>query len=151
MTNGAPFTSCYRCCRAGASRGQKTVAVASAVIVLALAGCGGSSDPPTTNGQARACFFSTPGMRVAADQTDLDFIAEQAPGGGFDGTVGSTDVTLAFGETREDAKRIVSAYRTLGKAFDYPLDDILDASGNVAVAWSSSPSDEERAMLDACI
>lgn len=112
-------------------------------LAFTVTGCGSSNVTYDANA-VRDCL---PGFQ---DDTQ-DALAADAPGGAFEATIGRNTVTLAFGRSEGDAERLMGSYRTLGEAFDQPVDDILSRRGNLVMVWANTPSSVERDTLEKCL
>jgi hypothetical protein len=112
---------------------------------LFVTGCGG-----TTTYQAdktRACLAQQPGLKL---RNKVDFVASTALGGAFNVKLPGNQVTLAFGEDRKEAERIVRAYqRFRGKNIGLP--DVLRPTHNVVALWEAHPSDTALQTIQDCL
>lgn len=126
----------------------RTVVAAS---VVALVGCGGSADTPYSLAQTKACLQESQAVTFPDDQSG-DLIADGAPGGSLVADfAGGNSVTIAFGRSAEDAKRMRAAYKLFADAFDTPIDDIFFVDRNVAYGFENTPTDSESAAVRDCL
>jgi hypothetical protein len=124
-------------------------AVIAATVVGLACGCGGGGEHYEL-GAFRSCADDAPGVTIDDDAT-LDYLAEDASGGAVALSVTGTVVTVAFGRTENDAKRMASTYKLFAEAFETPIDDILYRRGNTVVIWDETPTERDRDRLDACL
>ena len=116
------------------------------LIVLALAGCGGSKSYSLED--TKACL-ETRGAQIGGK---LDFVASTATGGAFVAGVGQNSVKVVFGETNDDAEQIELAY----DHFALPnvkagLPDVLRRQGNAVMLWQEHPQDSDLALVTGCL
>lgn len=130
--------------RLWSSRRPAVRVVVAMTSALALAGCGGTSTYDMAD--VRSCIDDESSIRPAEDT-----VAQNASGGAFETELHGNRLTLAFGRTDTDAKRMYSAYRTLANAFNQPINDILERKGNLVTLWQDTPNDTERASLERCL
>ena len=107
-----------------------------AVAGLALNACGRSGVDAGEGSYSReataACLQST-GSAVSTSEADLDFVADEATGGGIHASVGGMFVTIAFGQTTHDAELTESAYRSVSQSFGEPVDEVISRHGNAVL------------------
>jgi hypothetical protein len=117
-----------------------------AVLVgLLAAGCGGSKAYDVD--KTRACLKARPGVTVS---NDVDFIASTAPAGAFTAKLLGNQVTLSFGDDRDEAERIVRGYQhAAGK--NIGLTDVLRPKNNVVILWKAHPSDTAEETIQECL
>jgi hypothetical protein len=124
-----------------------------AVVGLVL-GCGAGSGSGDSDSYSRdstaACLQSAVGP-VSTSQADLDFVADKATAGGLHAAVGSTFVTIAFGQTTHDAELTESAYRTVSESLGEPVDEVIVRHGNAVLRWDRPPTDDERTIAEGCL
>jgi hypothetical protein len=108
------------------------------IAAVVAAGCGS----PSTYGlqKTRACLEEQQG--VALDDR-VDFVASNALGGAVTVKLLGNQVTLSFGEDRQEAERIKG--RNIG------LPDVLRPSHNVVELWKAHPSDTALATIHDCL
>jgi hypothetical protein len=112
---------------------------------LLVAGCGGTTTYDAD--KTRACLAEQPGVKV---RNKVDFVASTALGGAFNVKLLGNQVTLAFGEDRKEAERIVRAYqRFRGKNIGLP--DVLRPTQNVVALWEAHPSDTALQTIQDCL
>jgi hypothetical protein len=117
------------------------------VLALVLAGCGGGAKTYTVS-KTRACL-SKKGAKI---NRKLDFVASTATGGAFRAMLRDNFVTVAFGETEDDAKQIELAYHR----FAFPnvrkgLADVLKRDRNAVMLWHQHPQDRNLSLVDGCL
>jgi hypothetical protein len=126
-------------------------AVVGLATVALLAACGGDGETYSVEATS-ACLQEELGSdRVSTNPDDLDFVAADAPGGGIRAEVGESEIEamLAFGRTEGDAATLEGQYEVFAEAFDG--ESSLSRHGNVVIAWSFDPTDEERALVEDCL
>ena len=132
--------------RATIDRVRRPLLLAAVLVgTLAVAGCGGTTTYEVD--KTRACLVGQPGVKV---RNKVDFVASTALGGAFNVKLLGNQVTLAFGEDRKEAERIVRAYqRFRGKNIGLP--DVLRPSHNVVALWEAHPSDTALQTIQDCL
>ena len=79
-----------------------------------------------------------------------DFVPNTAGGGTFRVRFPGNQVTLAFGDDRDEAERIVRGYqRFAGK--NIGLTDVLSAKRNAVILWALHPKDDHLATIEGCL
>jgi hypothetical protein len=113
--------------------------------VLLVAGCGGTKTYDAD--KTRSCLADLPGVKI---RNKVDFVASTALGGAFNVKLLGNQVTLVFGEDRNEAGRIVRAYqRFRGK--NIGITDVLQANHNVVTLWEAHPSDTALQTIQDCL
>jgi hypothetical protein len=115
------------------------------VAAVVAAGCGSPSAYDLQ--KTRACLEEQQG--VALDDR-VDFVASNALGGAVTVKLLGNQVTLSFGEDRQEAERIVRAYQRF-KGRNIGLPDVLRPSHNVVELWKAHPSDTALATIHDCL
>ena len=135
--------------RARACRAASLLAVAG----LALSACGSGADAGegSYSRDATAACLQSAGSAVSTSEADLDFVADEATGGGIHASVGSMFVTIAFGQTTHDAELTESAYRSVSQSFGEPVDEVISRHGNAVLRWDKPPTDDERSTAERCL
>jgi hypothetical protein len=110
-----------------------------------VAGCGSPSAYDAD--KTRACLAKQTGVKVT---NKVDFIASNALGGAFTAKLLGNQVTLSFGDDRQEAERIVRAYQRF-KGKNIGLEDVLKPSRNVVALWKAHPSDTALQTIDDCL
>lgn len=82
----------------------------------------------------------------------LDVIAEGAPGGAFSADLPYNAITLVFGRSDSDARKIVAAYTRLA----FPnvrsrLPDVLRRYNNLVTLWHQHPQGADLALVISCL
>lgn len=124
--------------------------VASLALAAALlgGGCSGEAPPEVYAPEPTRACLEEGGHEVATE--GLDFVASTATRGAFRADVGENEVTLAFGETEEEAERTARAYRNFAGP-TIPIDHVLFRISNSVLVWGAPPSDEERGAVEGCL
>jgi hypothetical protein len=121
------------------------VAVVLAAVLLAVAGCGGSTTYDVD--KTRACLVKQRGVVIS---NKVDFVASNALGGSFSARLDQNEVTLSFAEDRPEAQRIVRQY-TLHHGKNIGLEDVLRVTQNVVALWAAHPSDASLQTIRECL
>jgi hypothetical protein len=122
---------------------------AIAVVVLATAGCGGSTTTLYTQAKTRACLQKA-GIAVSSVATTSDFVANSATGGAFRAKLSDNFATVSFGLTQTDADNIDQAYLRF-HAKNVGIDDVLRTQGNAVMLWHEHPSDADVSTITGCL
>lgn len=78
------------------------------------------------------------------------FRSQHGRGGTFRVRFPGNQVTLAFGDDRDEAERIVRGYqRFAGK--NIGLTDVLSAKRNAVILWALHPKDDHLATIEGCL
>ena len=125
-------------------------AVVALLAALVAAGCGGEREPESYKlAPTKACLEDA---NVRVSTRAVDFVASTALGGALNAKFRHNEVTLAFGESGEDAERTESAYRTFApKRLKRKIDDVLLRDRNVVLLWAVAPSQEQRETIEGCL
>jgi hypothetical protein len=120
--------------------------VAGLATVMTACGGGGSH---YAAGPTAACLgeFAV----VETSQAELDYVAQDASEGALEARIGEQSVTISFERTVSDAQRTFAAYEAFGSGFDQPTEDILQRQSNAVLAWTKSPTEEERSAVIGCL
>ena len=123
--------------------------IAALGLVVAMLGACGGNDPPehVSLGPTEACLEAA---GVPVSRKDLDFVASTALGGGLRARPDANSVTIAFGESADDALRIEQAYQQFSGP-DIPLHDLLSRDRNAVLLWEEPPSEEQRNLVTGCL
>ncbi len=117
------------------------------LLVVVLAACGGSSKSTL---YARAATKQCLEQRGVKTGGKLDFVASTATGGAFRAKIGDNRVTIAFGETEEDARQIELAYRRF-RSKKVNINSILARKGNVVLLWGFAPAERDLETVADCL
>ncbi len=116
------------------------------VLLLVLAGCGGSGAKLYTLQQTQKCLTAKH-IRIGGT---LDFVATTATGGALRAHLPREFVTIAFGATVADADNIDQAYRSF-RAQNIGIDDVLREDRNAVLLWHVHPTDANIATIAVCL
>lgn len=130
------------------TRPRSFVAGLALAAALAGGGCGGEPTPEAYAPESTRACLEEAGHEVSTDE--LDFVASTATGGAFRADVGENEVTVAFGETEEEAERTARAYRNFAGP-TIPIDHVLFQVSNSVLVWGAPPSDDERGAVEGCL
>jgi hypothetical protein len=117
-----------------------------AVAAAALAGCGGGSKMYSA-APTRACLAEE--SRVTLSD-EVDFVASNVLGGAFNVRFPTNQVTVMFGEDRDEAGRVVNVYKRV-KGENIGLEDVLRVEGNVVMLWTSHPDEDDLDTIYDCL
>ena len=125
---------------------QRLLAIVTATLAAAVAGCGGGEgDSYSVEATADCLRGNELVSNVSTASDDLDVIADNAPGGGIRAEVGdeNIEVQLAFGRTDNDADTLEEGYEL--------FDVSVTKRSNAVIAWTFDPNDEERSAVEDCL
>ena len=131
-------------------RSHLTRVAGTALAAGALAAaCGGGDEPqePYELAATRTCLE---GADVPVTSDDLDFVASTALGGAVRARFADNSVTLAFGESPDDAGRIASAYRNFAGP-RIPMQDVLLVDRNGVMLWEAKPAEDALERMQGCL
>ena len=115
--------------------------------LLLVAGCGGGQKTYSM-AKTRACLVAKK-ARVVPTPAD-DFVPNTAGGGTFRVRFPGNQVTLSFGDDRNEAQRIVRGYQKFaGK--NIGLTDVLSAKRNTVILWAVHPKDSDLGVIEGCL
>ena len=126
-------------------------------LVALLTACGptqGPSDDFYEVEPTRDCLEEA-GFRISTDPADVGFITLAAPGGGFLAVYpgGKNRLTIAFGNTNEEAQQIVRAFQAQAQTPQQRrrLRTLLEGQGNAVLVWISEPTEADREVVRGCL
>ena len=124
---------------------MRRAALLLALVVLA-AGCGGTKRYSLA--KTRACLAQK-GARINGK---LDFVASTATGGAFRALLRPNFVTIAFGNSENDAKQLELAYHRFAFAnVRKGLGDVLTRDRNAVLLWHEHPQDRDATLVTRCL
>jgi len=119
-------------------------------LVALLAACGPTQGPPDDFYEVdatRACLEDA-GFRITTNPDEVGLITLTAPAGGFLAVYpgGGNRLTIAFGNTKEEAQQMVRAFQAQATTEQQQrrLRTLLEGQGNAVLVWISEPSDADR-------
>jgi hypothetical protein len=122
-----------------------------------LVACGPTQGPPDDFYEVeptRDCLTDE-GFRITTDPKEIGFITLTAPAGGFRAYLpgGKNSLTIAFGNTHEEAQRMVQAFQAQAQTPHQRrrLRTLLEGQGNAVLVWISEPSEENREQVRGCL
>jgi hypothetical protein len=126
-------------------------------LVAVLAACGPTQGPPDDFYEAqptRECLEDA-GFRVTTDPDEIGLITLTAPAGGFRAYYpgGANSLTIAFGNTNEEAQQMVRAFQAQSRTEQQRrrLRTLLEGQGNAVLVWINEPSEEDRETVRSCL
>jgi len=135
---------------------RRTLPLALGLVAL-LAACGPAQGPPDDFYEVettRDCLEDA-GFRISTDPDDVGFITLAAPAGGFLAVYpgGKNRLTIAFGNTNEEAQQIVKAFQAQAQTSQERrrLRTLLEGQGNAVLVWISEPTDDDRELVRNCL
>jgi hypothetical protein len=135
---------------------RRRPALALALLAL-LAACGPTEGPPDDFYEVeptRDCLADA-GFRITTDPAEVGFITDSAPGGGFRAYLPQdrNSLTIAFGNTKEEAQRMVKAFEAAARTRHERrrLRSLLEGQGNAVLLWISEPRVEDQELVRGCL
>ena len=127
--------------------------LAALLLVVVLAGCGGSSSTPYTATATKDCLTTKGFTGVTTNAKKVGFIAAFAANGGIQARSPKGNVlTIAFADSSDSAPGIEKAYRKAAPARLRPhMSDIMEAQRNAVLVWTVSPTQDDRAAAESCL
>ena len=116
-------------------------------LVALAAACGGNADEPYELNDTQACLRRE---RVRVTTKNVDFVASTAARGALHAEFARNEVTVAFGDSEEDAARTERAYRRFAPK-RLNIDDVLRRDRNVVLLWGVAPSAEDAETISRCL
>lgn len=111
-----------------------------------LAACGGGSKT-YSEAPTRTCLAKESRVTLSSK---VDFVASTVSGGAFNVRFPTNQVTVMFGEDRDEAGRIVNAYKQF-KGENIGLEDVLRVERNVVMLWAAHPQDDDLETIYGCL
>ena len=125
--------------------------------VVLLASCGPAQGPPDDFYEVdttRKCLADA-GFRITTDPDEIGLITLTAPAGGFRAyhPGGANSLTIAFGNTKEEAQQMVRAFQAQATTRQQRrrLRTLLEGQGNAVLVWISEPSEADRELVRNCL
>jgi hypothetical protein len=135
---------------------RRTLLLALGLVAL-LAGCGPTQGPPDDFYEVdstRECLKDA-GFRITTDPGEVGFITETAPAGGFRAYLPGDEnsLTIAFGNTREEAQQMVRAFEAAARTEHERrrLRSLLEGQGNTVLVWISEPTLQQQEVVRGCL
>jgi hypothetical protein len=127
--------------------------LAALVLVVVLAGCGGSSSTPYSAAGTKACLVKNAFTGVTTDPKKVGFIAAFVANGGIQARSPQGNVlTIAFTDSADSVPGIERAYRKAAPARLRPhMSDIMESQRNAVLVWTVSPSQTELTTAENCL
>ena len=135
---------------------RRTLSLGLGVVALVVA-CGpteGAPDDFYGVQPTRDCLKDA-GFRITTDPDEVGLITLAAPAGGFLAVYpgGANRLTIAFGNTKEEAQQIVRAFQAQAQTPQERrrLRSLLEGQGNAVLVWISEPTDADRELVRGCL
>jgi hypothetical protein len=120
-------------------------------VALLVAGCG-NSEPSVYKAEPTAKCLRGNGFRVTTDPTKVGVVAAAAPNGGLRAFEPGNALTIAFGESSDDALGIQRAFRRFApKRLRPNIDDVMRVQKNAVLLWTVTPPVEEMNKVFGCL
>jgi hypothetical protein len=127
------------------------------VLVALLAACGPTQGPPDDFYEVeptRDCLKDA-GFRITTERDEIGFITETAPAGGFRAYLPDekNSLTIAFGNTNEEAQQMVRAFQAAARTEQERrrLRSLLEGQGNAVLVWISEPTLADQELVRGCL
>ena len=119
-------------------------------VALLVAGC--NSEPSVYKAEPTAKCLRGKGFRVTTEGENVGVVAAAAPNGGLRAFEPGNTVTIAFGESSDDALGIQRAFRRFAPARLRPhIDDVMRVQKNAVLLWTVTPPTEEMDTVFGCL
>lgn len=120
-------------------------------VALLLAGCG-DSEPSVYKAEATANCLRGNGFRVTMEPMEIGVVAAAAPNGGLRAFEPGNALTIAFGESSDDALGIQRAFRRFApKSLRPNIDDVMRVQKNAVLLWTVTPPLDEMNKVFGCL
>ena len=120
-------------------------------VALLVAGCG-NSEPSVYKAEPTAKCLRGNGFRVTTDPTKVGVVAAAAPNGGLRAFEPGNALTIAFGESSDDALGIQRAFRRFApKSLRPNIDDVMRVQKNAVLLWTVTPPVDEMNNVFGCL
>jgi hypothetical protein len=126
---------------------RRSVFVALLSAAAVAAGCGGNGEDLYEIGPVRTCLRDVPGVRLSKAD---DVVSSTALGGAVRARFPDNEVTVALGESLEDADQTERAYRRFAPR-TLPIDHVLKRDRNAVLLWTTTPSEADAAAVTRCL
>ena len=119
-------------------------------VALLVAGC--NSEPSVYKAEPTAKCLRGKGFRVTTEGSEVGVVAAAAPNGGLRAFEPGNTVTIAFGESSDDALGIQRAFRRFApKRLRPHIDDVMRLQKNAVLLWTVTPPAEEMDTVFGCL
>jgi len=119
-------------------------------VALLVAGC--NSEPSVYKAEPTANCLRGKGFRVTTEGSEIGVVAAAAPNGGLRAFEPGNTVTIAFGESSDDALGIQRAFRRFApKRLRPHIDDVMRLQKNAVLLWTVTPPSEEMDTVFGCL
>jgi hypothetical protein len=135
---------------------RRTLPLALGLVAL-LAACGPAQGPPDDFYEVeptRKCLEDA-GFRISTDPDDVGLITLSAPAGGFLAYLPGerNRLTIAFGNTNEEAQQIVRGFQAQAQTPQQRrrLRSLLEGQGNAVLVWITEPTLADQELVRGCL
>ena len=126
---------------------RRPLLVALACALGIAGGCGGGGEEVYEIEPVRSCLHDVPGVQV----TDaVDVVSSTALGGAVHARFRDNEVTVALGDSLDDADRTERAYRRFAPK-TLRIDHVLKRDRNAVLLWTTTPSEADAAAVTRCL
>lgn len=124
--------------------------VALVAVALLVAGC--NSEPSVYKAEPTAKCLRGNGFRVTTESGEIGVVAAAAPNGGLRAFEPGNALTIAFGESSDDAFGIQRAFRRFAPESLRPkIDDVMRVQKNAVLLWTVTPPLDEMNKVFGCL
>jgi hypothetical protein len=119
-------------------------------VALLVAGC--NSEPSVYTAEPTSKCLRGNGFRVTTVPQNIGVVAAAAPNGGLRAFEPGNTLTIAFGESSDDALGIRRAFRRFApKSLRPNIDDVMRIQKNAVLLWTVTPPLEEMNKVFGCL
>lgn len=126
-------------------------------LVVLLVACGPGSGPPDDFYEVdpTSDCLKDSGFRISTAPKDIGFITLTAPAGGFRAYLpgDNNSLTIAFGNTKEEAQQMVKAFEAQARTRHQRrrLRSLMEGQGNAVLVWISEPELKDAELVRSCL
>jgi len=122
------------------------------VTALAFVATGCNSEPSVYKAQPTAKCLSGKGYDVTTEDARVGVVAAAAPNGGLLAHEPGNALTIAFGESSDDALAIQRAFRHFApKKLRPHIGDVMRTQKNAVLLWTITPPVDEQNKVFGCL
>jgi len=129
----------------------RALLAATAVVALALAGCGATVAHVYHVDPTAKCLRDA-GYRVRTDAENLGVVAAAAALGSLRASQPGNNVTISFGNDHREASNISALYRRFAPRKLRPhIDDVMEIQKNAVLLWIVTPPADDHKKIVGCL